>query len=115
MWFRRDLRLGDRSALLAARDGADEVLPVFVLDDRLRGPVGVARLTFLHRCLRDLSERLGGAYVRRHVPELRNVVGPAVHEPWRLPGGPPNGYPAPIVDHRAERAEALRRYEQARR
>jgi len=55
-----------------------------------------------------------GAYVRRYVDELRDVDGPAVHEPWLLPGGPPNGYPVPIVDHRAERVEALRRYEAAR-
>jgi deoxyribodipyrimidine photo-lyase len=33
-----------------------------------------------------------------------------VHEPWTLPDGPPNGYPEPVVDHAAEREEALRRY-----
>ena len=52
-----------------------------------------------------------GEYVRRWVPELREVTGKAVHEPWTLPGGPPNGYPLPIVDHGAERLESLRRYE----
>ena len=51
-----------------------------------------------------------GDYVRRFVPELRDVPGRAVHEPWLLPGGPPAGYPAPVVDHAAERQEALRRY-----
>ncbi len=51
-----------------------------------------------------------GDYVRAYVPELRDVPGPLVHEPWRLPDGPPNGYPRPIVDHKAEREEALRRY-----
>ncbi|GGO84648.1 cryptochrome/photolyase family protein [Wenjunlia tyrosinilytica] len=38
-----------------------------------------------------------GEYVRRWVPELAGVEGPAVHRPWRqaeLPGD----YPAPIVD-----------------
>jgi deoxyribodipyrimidine photo-lyase len=55
-----------------------------------------------------------GTYVRRYVPELRGVRGKAVHQPWTLPGGPPSGYPAPIVDHAAERAEALRRYEAVR-
>ena len=48
-------------------------------------------------------------------PELRDVEGPLVHEPWKLPGGPPNGYPPPIVDHAAERAEALRRYAAVKR
>jgi len=56
-----------------------------------------------------------GEYVRRYVPELRGIPGGAVHEPWRLPAGPPAGYPARIVDHGAERKEALRRYEEVRR
>ena len=51
-----------------------------------------------------------GEYIRRWVPELRDLPGKAVHEPWTLPGGPPNGYPRPMVDHAAERQEALRRY-----
>jgi deoxyribodipyrimidine photo-lyase len=55
-----------------------------------------------------------GDYVRRFVPELRDVAGGAVHRPWELPGGPPNGYPRPIVDHGEERRTALARYEQIR-
>jgi deoxyribodipyrimidine photo-lyase len=51
-----------------------------------------------------------GDYVRRWVPELRSVRDGAVHEPWKLPGGPPTGYPRPIVEHAAERAVALARY-----
>jgi deoxyribodipyrimidine photo-lyase len=51
-----------------------------------------------------------GDYVRRYVPELAGVPGRAVHRPWQLPDGPPAGYPAPIVDHITERAEALRRF-----
>lgn len=46
-----------------------------------------------------------GAYVRRWVPELRGVAD--VHA---LGDNRPAGYPAPIVDHARERAEALRRY-----
>lgn len=41
-----------------------------------------------------------GEYARRHLPEL---AGPA-----------PGRYPSPIVDHRAERVEALRRFAEAR-
>ena len=56
----------------------------------------------------------GGDYVRRWVPELRDVPAAHVHEPWLLPGGPPDGYPEPVVEHAAERQVALARYEQAR-
>ncbi len=48
-----------------------------------------------------------GDYVRRWVPELAGIKGAGVH---RLKAGRPDGYPEPIVDHAAERAEALRRY-----
>jgi deoxyribodipyrimidine photo-lyase len=53
---------------------------------------------------------LDGVYIRKYVPELRDVTGKAIHEPWTLPDGPPEGNPAPIVDHAEERREALRRY-----
>ncbi|MGH9068547.1 MAG: cryptochrome/photolyase family protein, partial [Acidimicrobiales bacterium] len=51
-----------------------------------------------------------GDYVRRHVPELGGVDGPAVHEPWKLPGDRRRGldYPPPITDH-DEAAAAFRR------
>jgi deoxyribodipyrimidine photo-lyase len=63
VWFRRDLRLADHPALLAARNeaGADgSVLGLFVLDDALRGPSGPVRLAFLYRCLRKLDQQLDG-------------------------------------------------------
>jgi deoxyribodipyrimidine photo-lyase len=52
-----------------------------------------------------------GVYVRRWVPELAGLERRFVHQPWKSPGGVPAGYPEPIVDHKAERAEALARYE----
>lgn len=55
-----------------------------------------------------------GDYVRRWVHELRGVGGVAVHEPWKLDGGPPGGYPVPIVDHATEREEALARFRSVR-
>ncbi len=55
-----------------------------------------------------------GEYVRTFVPELRGVPGKAVHQPWALPGGIPDGYPEPMVDHQAERAEALARYDRVK-
>jgi deoxyribodipyrimidine photo-lyase len=55
-----------------------------------------------------------GAYVRRWVPELRGLDARHVHEPWTAPGGIPEGYPAPIVDHAHERQVALDRYQRLR-
>lgn len=59
------------------------------------------------------SERFdpSGDYIRRWVPELADVSGAAVHRPGLLC---PDGYPQPIVDHAAERDEALRRYRSLR-
>jgi deoxyribodipyrimidine photo-lyase len=54
-----------------------------------------------------------GEYIRRYVTELRPVDGPAVHDPHGSLGPlefAALGYPEPIVDHAAERAEALARY-----
>lgn len=47
-----------------------------------------------------------GDYIRRWVPELRSADDAHLRK-----GERPQGYPAPIVDHGAERAEALRRYQ----
>jgi deoxyribodipyrimidine photo-lyase len=55
-----------------------------------------------------------GAYVRRWVPELGGVAGAHIHDP-EAHGVRPPAYPAPVVDHGAERREALRRYHAATR
>ena len=66
MWFRRDLRLADNPALLAAVDaGGGAVLPLFVLDDRLLRPAGPNRVAYLFRALRSLDADLGGRLVVR--------------------------------------------------
>ncbi|WIM96692.1 deoxyribodipyrimidine photo-lyase [Actinoplanes oblitus] len=45
-----------------------------------------------------------GEYVRRYVPELKDVDGGAVHQPWRLPEPVRRGldYPGPLESHRDE-------------
>ena len=45
-----------------------------------------------------------GAYVKRWVPELRDLPAGRVHRPWE---SPPADYPAPVVDLKSSRAEAL--------
>lgn len=54
-----------------------------------------------------------GEYVRRYVPELAEVEGSAVHEPWKLGLLRPLDYPAPIVDH-VEAVAAFRRRRERR-
>ncbi len=91
MWFRRDLRLGDNPALLAAAHDGD-VLPLFVLDPRLWGPAGQPRKAYLGGSLRALDasirERKGGTGglqvvrgdpVRRVVLAAREVGADRVH------------------------------------
>ena len=51
-----------------------------------------------------------GEYVRRWIPELAGIDGPAVHEPWHLPHATRGAYPLPIVDH----DEAVSRFRAAR-
>jgi deoxyribodipyrimidine photo-lyase len=72
LWFRRDLRLADHPALVAAaRQGP--VVPLFVLDDALLRTAGRPRLAYLLRTVRALDTQLaaiGSALtVRRGRPE----------------------------------------------
>ncbi|MGF1646426.1 MAG: cryptochrome/photolyase family protein [Kineosporiaceae bacterium] len=55
-----------------------------------------------------------GEYVRRYLPEIAHLPGKAAHQPWRHDAGYDGGYPHRIVDHDAERKEALARYGAAR-
>jgi deoxyribodipyrimidine photo-lyase len=66
LWFRRDLRLHDHPALLAAVDGGSDVLPLFVLDPALWRPSGPVRRAWLARSLAALDADLDGALVVRH-------------------------------------------------
>ena len=66
VWFRRDLRLADNPTLRRALDECDEIIPVFVVDDRFWRRAGANRRWFLSGCLADLDEQLGGRLVVRH-------------------------------------------------
>jgi deoxyribodipyrimidine photo-lyase len=74
VWFRRDLRVADHPALVAALDAADQVVPVFVVDRTLLGgrPSGPNRRAFLHGALgslaRELEARGGRLLVREGDP-----------------------------------------------
>ncbi|KAI0144576.1 deoxyribodipyrimidine photo-lyase [Xylariaceae sp. FL1272] len=54
-----------------------------------------------------------GEYIRKWVPELRDVKGKAIHDPYGRGAGPQvkkKGYPEPIVDHKDSRNRALGAY-----
>ena len=47
-----------------------------------------------------------GTYVRRWIPELRDMPDEWIHQPWKAPS-PPDSYPSPIVGHDQARRRAL--------
>ncbi len=51
-----------------------------------------------------------GVYIKRWVPELRDVPIRYIHDPHRMPI-PPHQYPPPIVDHALARERALTAYQ----
>ena len=57
-WFRRDLRLSDNPALQAAISSSDEIVPVFILDQKLISATGTKRLAYLAESLRALDKSL---------------------------------------------------------
>jgi deoxyribodipyrimidine photo-lyase len=60
MWFRRDLRLSDNPALLAAIANSDEIVPLFILDPVLIKQAGSKRLAYLANSLHELDASLDG-------------------------------------------------------
>ena len=57
-WFRRDLRLTDNPALLAAIAESDEVLPLFIMDDAIAARAGEHRRAYLAASLTALNVSL---------------------------------------------------------
>ena len=47
-WFRRDLRLNDNPALLAAMAESEVILPVFILDPKLIKTAGSKKIGRAH-------------------------------------------------------------------
>ncbi len=81
LWFRRDLRLADLPALLAAAESDAEVLACYVLDPRLKASSGPRRLQYLYDALRDLRDNLDGRLLvtcgdpKTRIPALAKAVG----------------------------------------
>lgn len=75
------------------------------------GSTGINTLRIYDPVKQGLDHDPQGDFVRRWVPELRHVLGPAVHAIGSLPAS----YSAPLVDHRVAVAEARRRIEAVHR
>ncbi|WP_328587572.1 deoxyribodipyrimidine photo-lyase [Serinibacter arcticus] len=87
-WVRRDLRLADNPALLAASDGevtvgpgTRPVLAVFVVDDTLMAPAGGPRREYLMTSLARLDASIDGSLLvtngspERVLPRLAREIG----------------------------------------
>ena len=59
-WFRRDLRLADNPALLAALAESDEVIPLFIMDEDVASRAGANRNANLVNSLKSLDQSLDG-------------------------------------------------------
>jgi deoxyribodipyrimidine photo-lyase len=73
LWLRRDLRLSDHPALLAAGADGARVLPLFVIDPALWGPSGAPRRVMLVRSLRALDAAMDGHLLVRYGDPVRIV------------------------------------------
>jgi deoxyribodipyrimidine photo-lyase len=75
LWFRRDLRLEDNTALEKAQASGLPVLPVFIFDTNITAelPSDDARITFIHETLSAINNKLQKAgssvYVLKGNPE----------------------------------------------
>ncbi|MDC1448330.1 DNA photolyase family protein [bacterium] len=77
-WFRRDLRLTDNTALRAATQDAEEIVPFYLLSDWKKNHLwtGPKRQQFLCDCLESLSkniEHLGGKFIIRQGKTLAEI------------------------------------------
>lgn len=62
------------------------------------------------------SERFDkdGNYIKKWVPELKDIEGKNIHNPYSKTSETINDYPFPIVDHKTARERALNRYKDAK-
>ncbi|OBF67003.1 deoxyribodipyrimidine photolyase [Mycobacterium sp. 852002-51971_SCH5477799-a] len=80
LWFRRDLRVHDHPALVAASEN-DEVLACFVLDPRLEKSSGQRRMQYLGDSLRRLGDDLDGRLLivrgqpHTQIPRIAKEIG----------------------------------------
>lgn len=84
VWFRRDLRLHDNTALQAAMNDLDvaEIIPIYIVHRPVKKRCGAVRFQFLLECVLDLSQSLeqrhsGLVVLRGEASEVFKVIFPA--------------------------------------
>jgi deoxyribodipyrimidine photo-lyase len=73
------------------------------------GVTGMNALRIYDPVKQQLDQDPQGVFVRRWVPELRDVPDDLLATPWLVAPDQRHGYPDPIVDHAAAAAQAKRR------
>ncbi len=75
------------------------------------GVTGINTIRIYNPVKQSRDQDADGVFIRRWVPELRDVAGDAVHEPWLLGATQlrPVGYPDPVVDLVAATQDARQR------
>ena len=77
------------------------------------GVTGINAIRMYSPVKQSLDHDPEGKFIRRYVPELKDVSPQWIHEPWRMPE-PPAAYPLPLVEHESAmkhaRAEISKRW-----
>jgi len=64
------------------------------------GVTGINAVRMYNPVKQSIEHDPEGKFIRRYLPELRNLPDELIHEPWKA-DSPPRDYPPPVVDHEA--------------
>lgn len=78
------------------------------------GVTGINAIRIYNPVKQSCDHDPDGRFIRRYLPELRDVPEDYIHEPWLMPT-PPKSYPAPLVEHEAAARLAKQRMAAYRR
>ena len=114
-WFRRDLRITDNRAFRTAVDRAKELVPAYFPSTWAKShPWTGAKRQRQNPWLQSARHDANAEYIRRWLPELRDIPTHRLHEPPKDGQPIADGYPAPIIDHATERNRTLAMFKQQR-
>mgnify|MGYP003330517858 FL=1 len=69
------------------------------------GTTGINAVRIYNPIKQGIEHDPEGVFIRRWVPELRDMRKEEIHEPWKTPLKM-NGYPIPLVDEKSSRKDA---------